>query len=393
MNHRFADRVKMFSSSAIRETASLIQKEQDVISFAGGYPYEPYFPHVALQAAFDKVFAAGNAPLQYGMTPGYMPLREVISERAKAKGIRSQPGEVLLTTGSQQAIDLFSRIMLSPGDVVLTENPTFLAAVQAFASYEAKVVGVEGDRDGMDPEVLEEKLKQYKPKFVYVVPTFSNPEGKVWSDERRRDLLRLAQQYEALILEDDPYGDLKFHDEETHTPIAALDEEKTTVVYTSSFSKTVVPSLRVGWVTGPSQVLQLMTQIKEAADLMSSPLNQQALYHLLTDFDLDGHIRMLGKRYYTHMQAMQQSLQQIEGCSWVEPKGGMFLWVQVREGLNTAELLKQVVKHGVAYVPGAPFYVEDPKQNTLRMNFTQSSPERIKLGMERLAQAFRQAGT
>ncbi|MCM3079138.1 PLP-dependent aminotransferase family protein [Brevibacillus invocatus] len=391
MDYRFADRVKMFKSSAIREISEIIAKGNDVISFAGGFPYEPYFPQAELEQAFDKVFASGKSSLQYGMTSGFMPLREKISERVKAKGIQAAPVEVLLTTGSQQSIDLFSRIMLSPGDVVLTENPTFLAAVQAFESYEAKVIGVQSDKDGMDPEDLAKKLKEYKPKFIYVVPTFSNPEGKVWSNERRVALLKLAEEHNTLILEDDPYGELQFNAEETYTPIAAMDTEKKYVIYTSSFSKTVVPSLRVGWVTGPQPIMKVLAQIKEAADLMSSPLNQQALYHLLNDFDLDGHIRMLCQQYHQHMLVMQDYLKKLDSCKWVEPKGGMFIWLEVDENIHATELLTKVVPHGVAFIPGAPFYVDSPRQNTMRLNFTNSNPERIKLGMERLTEAFQQA--
>ncbi|MEH7225452.1 PLP-dependent aminotransferase family protein [Bacillus sp. JJ1566] len=394
MSNRFAERTKMFKSSPIREIAGLIQKKgSDVISFAGGNPYEPYFPSAAIKQAFDNVFESGNKSLQYGMTPGFMPLRELISQRVLTKGIQAKPEEILLTTGAQQAIDLFSRIMISPGDVVLTENPTFFAAVQSFESYEAKVVGVNGDESGMHLDELESKLKQYNPKFIYVVPTFSNPEGRVWSQERRKALLELAYEYNTLILEDDPYGEIQFNENDQYIPIAAMDKQKSHVVYTGTFSKTVVPSLRIGWVTGPDDVLKYLSQIKEAADLMSSPLNQQALYYLMKNMDLDAHIRMLRKNYAQHMNIMQDYLKTLDPnlVTWVEPKGGMFIWVKVHEGINTLELLSEVLEHGVAYVPGSPFYVEDPQQNTLRLNFTHSSPEQISIGMERLVSVFKQS--
>ncbi|MEH7238602.1 PLP-dependent aminotransferase family protein [Bacillus sp. JJ1562] len=363
------------------------------MSFAGGNPYEPYFPSADIKKAFDKVFESGNRSLQYGMTPGFMPLRELISQRVLNKGIQSEPENILLTTGAQQAIDLFSRIMISPGDVVLTENPTFFAAVQSFESYEANVVGVNGDEDGMYLNELESKLIQYKPKFIYVVPTFSNPEGRVWSQERRKALLELAYKYNTLILEDDPYGDIQFNEKDQYIPIAAMDHQKSHVVYTGTFSKTVVPSLRIGWVTGPDDVLKYLSQIKEAADLMSSPLNQQALYYLMKDMDLDAHIRMLRKNYAQHMNIMQDYLKTLDPnfVTWVEPKGGMFIWVKVHESINTLELLSKVLEHGVAYVPGSPFYVENPQQNTLRLNFTHSSPEQISIGMERLVTVFKQS--
>ncbi|WP_066304473.1 PLP-dependent aminotransferase family protein [Bacillus sp. FJAT-29814] len=394
MSYRFADRTKMFKSSPIREIAGLIQKKgSDVISFAGGNPYEPYFPSADIKKAFDKVFESGNKSLQYGMTPGFMPLREQISQRVSAKGIQSKPEDILLTTGAQQAIDLFGRIMISPGDVVLTENPTFFAAVQSFQSYEANVVGVNGDEQGMDLDELEAKIKQYNPKFIYVVPTFSNPEGRVWSQERRKALLELAYQYNTLILEDDPYGDIQFYENEQYIPIAAMDVQKSHVVYAGTFSKTVVPSLRIGWVQGPEAILKYLSQIKEAADLMSSTLNQQALYYLIKDMDLDAHIGMLRKNYYQHMAIMQDYLKTLDPnfVSWIEPKGGMFIWVKVDESINTTELLAEVLEHGVAYVPGGPFYVENPQQNTLRLNFTHSSPEKIQIGMERLVSVFRQS--
>ncbi|MEH7235872.1 PLP-dependent aminotransferase family protein [Bacillus sp. JJ1562] len=393
MSYRFAERTKMFKSSPIRKIAGLIQKKgSEVISFAGGNPYEPYFPSADIKKAFDKVFESGNKSLQYGMTPGFMPLRELISQRVLTKGIQAKPENILLTTGAQQAIDLFSRIMISPGDVVLTENPTFFAAVQSFESYEANVVGVNGDEDGMYLDELESKLIQYKPKFIYVVPTFSNPEGRVWSQERRKALLELAYKYNTLILEDDPYGDIQFNENDQYIPIAAMDYEKTHVIYTGTFSKTVVPSLRVGWVTGPTQVLKYLSQIKEAADLMSSTLNQQALYYLIKDMDLDAHISMLRKKYFLHMNTMQNYLKSVDPnfASWVEPKGGMFIWVKVHESINTTELLSEVLDHGVAYIPGGPFYVENPQQNTLRLNFTHSSPEQISVGMERLVSVFNQ---
>ncbi|MFS0824564.1 PLP-dependent aminotransferase family protein [Bacillus sp. 1P02SD] len=394
MSNRFAERTKMFKSSPIREIAGLIQKKgSEVISFAGGNPYEPYFPSAAIKKAFDKVFESGNRSLQYGMTPGFMPLRELISQRVLNKGIQTNPENILLTTGAQQAIDLFSRIMISPGDVVLTENPTFFAAVQSFESYEANVVGVNGDEDGMYLDELESKVIQYQPKFIYVVPTFSNPEGRVWSKERRKALLELAYKYNTLILEDDPYGDIQFNEDDQFIPIAAMDDQKSHVVYTGTFSKTVVPSLRIGWVTGPEDVLKYLSQIKEAADLMSSPLNQQALYYLMKDMDLDAHIRMLRKNYNHHMNTMQDYLKTLDAnfVNWVEPKGGMFIWVKVHESINTLDLLSEVLEHGVAYVPGSPFYVENPQQNTLRLNFTHSSPEQISLGMERLVSVFKKS--
>jgi len=389
MRYPFADRVKMVKSSAVRELLSVIQRG-DVISFAGGLPSEEFFPVQDVKKAYDRVFASGPKAMQYGLTEGYTPLRDVISEKMMKKGIESKTENILLTTGSQQAIDLFTRIMVSPGDFVLTENPTYLAALQVFQSYEANVVPVEGDQEGMDPEDLEAKMKKLRPKFIYVVPTFSNPEGKVWSEERRKRLLELAYKYNVVIFEDDPYGEIQFHEDETYTPLAAMDEEHTHVLYTSTFSKTVVPALRTGWVTGPFQVIRMMAQAKQSADLHSSSLDQQALYYLMEDFDLDSHVRTLRKEYYNRMLIMQDYLKNLNdpNLSWTEPKGGMFLFLKLAESINTTSVLMEAVENGVAYVPGAPFYVGNPQENTMRLNYTHSTPDKLKLGMDRLAQVL-----
>ena len=386
MRYPFADRVKMVKSSAVRDLLSVIKKG-DIVSFAGGMPFEGFFPIEAVERAYNKVFQSGKGSMQYGLTEGFVPLREALTEKMKEKSIQSKTENILLTTGSQQAIDLFTRIMISPGDVILTENPTYLAALQVFQSFEAQVIAVEGDKDGMDPEDLESKMRQYRPKFVYVVPTFSNPEGKVWSYERREQLLKLAQKFNVLIFEDDPYGDIQFNDQMTYTPLAAMDVEGTHVMYTSTFSKTVVPALRTGWITGPYQVIRMMAQAKQSADLHSSSLDQQALYYLLQEFDLAGHIQLLRKEYHQRMMIMQDYLGKIEATSvsWVEPQGGMFLWVKLDEQVDTTGLLMDAIKEGVAFVPGAPFYAGSPQTNTLRLNYTHSTPERLKLGMDRLS--------
>ncbi|KIL50018.1 PLP-dependent aminotransferase family protein [Jeotgalibacillus soli] len=388
MKYGFANRVKHLQSSAVRDLLKIVEKG-NVISFAGGLPDDNLFPVDAVKAAFEKSFHAEKSSLQYGTTEGYAPLREVIVEQMKENGIQSNIEEILLTTGSQQAIDLFARVMFNPGDVILTENPTYLAALQVFQSYEVKIVPVRSDEDGMLPDDLEYKMKKFKPKCIYVVPTFSNPAGKVWSLERRQFLLEMAKKKKAIILEDDPYGQIKFNSEEIYTPIAALDDG-THVLYTSTFSKTVVPALRTGWIKGPHQIIRMMSQAKQAADLHSNSLSQHALYHLCRDFDLDGHIQMLRKTYYERMRIMHDSLQaaNIPGLSYVIPKGGMFLWVQLPEAMNAVNLLHQAVKQGVAYVPGAPFYVTDQKLNTIRLNYTHSSPEKLVKGMELLINVF-----
>ncbi|KKI92464.1 aminotransferase [Bacillus sp. SA1-12] len=385
MDYSFSEQTKNYKSSAVRDILAVIQ-QGNVISFAGGLPSEDLFPLADVQIAYDKVFASGKSSLQYGLTEGFKPLREAIQARMAGKGINTELENMLITTGSQQAIDLFSRVILSSGDVVLTEDPTYLSALQVFRSYGAKVVAVSSDEYGMEYEDLEEKIKAHRPKFIYIIPTFSNPDGKVWSTERRKQLLNLCYEYGVLVLEDDPYGDIQFHEEEEYPSVASFDHDQSHVVYTSTFSKSVVPALRTGWVTGPSPIIKMMTQAKQMADLHSSSLDQQALYFLLRDFNLEGHIQTLRTEYYNRMIIMKDYLNKLEPgiFTWKEPKGGMFLWVEGQEHLNTPTLLKSAVEKGVAFVPGAPFYVNQPKYNTFRLNFSHSTPEKIKLGMDRL---------
>ncbi|GAF65742.1 PLP-dependent aminotransferase family protein [Alkalihalobacillus trypoxylicola] len=387
MKYAFAKRVRHLQSSAVRDILKVVGRG-DIISFAGGLPDDELFPFKGIEEAFSRVFAAGKgSALQYAETEGYRPLRESILERMEVKkGIKNYSNdEILITTGSQQAIDLFSRIMLGPGDVILTEDPTYLAALQVFHSYEANVVAVDSDDDGMLPEDLELKMKQLKPKAVYVVPTFSNPAGRVWSLERRKELVGLAHKYNVVIFEDDPYGELQFLKDETYVPLAALDDGSH-VLYTSTFSKIAVPALRTGWIMGPYQIIRMMSQAKQANDLHTNSLSQQALYQLCTNFDLDGHIEHLSKVYKERMEVMVKCLthSNLSGMSFVKPKGGMFLWIELSERLNTTILLNEAVKNGVAYVPGEPFYAGIAKKNTMRLNFTHSSPETIQKGIQSL---------
>ncbi|TSB45809.1 PLP-dependent aminotransferase family protein [Alkalicoccobacillus porphyridii] len=389
MRYAFSKRVRHLQSSAVRDILKVVGNG-DVISFAGGLPADDLFPVEAIEEAFSRAFASGTKALQYIETEGYRPLRELVVERMKRKEITGFTGDdVLLTTGSQQAIDLFSRVMFSPGDIVLTEDPTYLAALQVFQSYEADIVAVDSDSEGMLQEDLEAKMRTLRPKCVYVVPTFSNPAGKVWSLERRKMLVRLAHKYNCLILEDDPYGDIQFNSEETYTPMAALDDGSR-VMYTSTFSKTAVPALRTGWIVGPYQVIRMMAQAKQANDLHSNSLSQQAIYQLCTHFDFDGHIKGVTDLYRRRRDVMMNCLQHsnLPNVHFIEPKGGMFLWIELDEKVNTTAMLTEAVTKGVAYVPGAPFYAGVPKHNTMRLNFTHATDEEIERGMGLLAEVF-----
>lgn len=392
MNYQFSARLGTFSSSAVREILKLTQK-QSVISFAGGLPAEEHFPVDAIGEAFRYALAAGNKALQYGLTEGYLPLRESICEWVKPKGVTVTPDDMLVTTGSQQAIDLLTRIYIDPGDVILVERPTYLSALQVFRSYGARLVSVETDNDGMNPDDLALKLRRHKPKLVYVIPTFSNPTGKAWSLERRLAVLKLCREFDALILEDDPYGELKFGDASVSYPsLFSLDRHPgdSCVVYTSTFSKTVAPALRTGWAMADPEIIRHMARAKQAADLHSSSLDQQTLYQLMRHFDLRNHIEFVRKEYEARMLQMADLLraQEWPGVVWNAPKGGMFFWLELPKSVDSAELLKTAVELGVAFVPGGTFFAEDPELNTMRLNFTHTDTEGTITGMKRLSQAM-----
>ncbi|WP_248929947.1 PLP-dependent aminotransferase family protein [Paenibacillus hamazuiensis] len=391
MEYRFSHMINSFKSSAVREILKLTQGKS-IISLAGGLPAEEHFPLDAVRDAFNRVLDQGKGVLQYGLTEGYTPLREDLCQHLARKGMNVTPDDMLITTGSQQAIDLLTRVYLDPGDVVLVEKPTYLAAIQVFNSRDARLVSVEGDADGIDLDDLKRKVEQHKPKLLYVIPTFSNPAGKAWSLERRKGVLDICKKNNVLILEDDPYGELKFG-EDTHYPsIFSLDEHPkgSCVVYTSTFSKVVAPALRTGWVVGDPEVIRHMTRAKQAADLHSSTMDQQALHQLFLHFDLYAHIATIRREYEqrkNHMISLMKQ-QNWEGVTWLEPKGGMFVWVELPEHIQAEHMLKYAVEEGVAFVPGFAFYATEPKHNTMRLNFTHTDNEQMRIGIDRLSRAM-----
>ncbi|UUZ83228.1 PLP-dependent aminotransferase family protein [Paenibacillus sp. P26] len=392
MNYRFSDMMESFKSSAVRDILKLTQGKS-IISLAGGLPNEQFFPIEAVREAFSRVFDQGKQVLQYGLTEGFTPLRESLARHlARSKNIHVGVDNMLLTTGSQQAIDLLTRVYINPGDVILVEKPTYLAAIQVFQSHKAKLVSVDCDEYGMIPEDLERKVQQYQAKMIYVIPTFSNPSGKAWSLERRQSTLDICRRHEVLILEDDPYGELRFGDGESFPTLFSLNggAEGDHVVYTSTFSKIVAPALRTGWVVGEAAVIRNMSRAKQAADLHSSTMDQQALHQLFEHFDLYSHIDLIRTEYEARMREMLQRLeaQAWEGVRWIEPKGGMFIWVEMPQGVDTQELLKYAVEEGVAFVPGVSFFADNPETNKMRLNFTHTDSEQMKLAFERLDRAL-----
>ncbi|NBI29522.1 aminotransferase-like domain-containing protein [Chengkuizengella marina] len=387
MKLHFSESIQQLKTLATREILKLTQGN-DIISFAGGLPAEDFFPDKSIQSAFVKVFEQGKNSLQYGITEGHSLLREEICKRMLLKGIQANLDQIQITTGSQQAIDLITKVFINRGDTILIENPTYLAALQVFQGYGANVIEVSSDDDGMNLNDLTEKIKRYQPKFIYVTPTFANPTGRVWSKERKQGILQICKQFETILIEDDPYGEIQFNKTTDCSSIYSLHttNDFNPVLYTSTFSKIVAPALRTGWVIGNENIIQQITKAKQTADIHSSMIDQQALYFLLKDFDLDQHILTICSEYKKRKDQMTHLLKEYEiPAKWVEPQGGMFLWLTMEDStINSAELLKKAVQKGVAFVPGTVFYTGQAEINTMRLNFTYSAFEQMEKGIKRL---------
>ncbi|MFZ3151361.1 MAG: PLP-dependent aminotransferase family protein [Anaerolineaceae bacterium] len=393
-DHRYAHRTAGITSSVIRELLK-VTSQPDVISFGGGFPAGELFPIERVKEACDTVLTKnGSMALQYSQTEGYAPLRELIAESACQYGIRVTSENVVITTGSQQALDLLGRIFLNRGDRVLTESPTYLGALQAWNVYGAEYATVASDNDGLQTDQLEEVIGT-NIKFMYVLPNFQNPTGVTIPLERRIKIVELADRYNVPIIEDDPYGQLRFEGEHL-SPLVALDDElrskdKPTylgnVIYTSTYSKILAPGLRVGWVIAPAEVIKKLVQAKQGADLQSSTFDQYLAYELASGTWLKDHIALIRKEYKERRDAMLQAFEDFmpEGTTWTRPQGGLFLWLKLPEQCNTVELFPKAIEEKVAYVPGASFHPNGGGENTMRLNFSACNPETIRIGVERLS--------
>ena len=397
---RFAQRTHGVTSSAIRELLTLTEKP-DILSFAGGLPAPEVFPLPEVEAAVHRVLAEqGRAALQYSTTEGYPPLRELLVRHMARYGIQVTPANVLVTAGSQQALDLIGKLLLNPGDQVLTEEPTFLGAIQAFTAYQAQFVTVPIDDDGLRVELLEEALRS-GPKFMYVLPNFQNPGGVTLSLERRRRLVELAARYGCPIVEDDPYGQLRY--EGRHLPpLVKVDAEyhgcangerafRGGVLYLGTLSKTLAPGFRLGWVVAPTEVIEKLVQLKQGTDLHTSTFTQMVAYEVARGGFLDQHVRVIRKVYGDRRDAMLRALKAHfpPGVRWTQPQGGLFLWVTLPERLDSAELLREALEEKVAFVPGAPFYPKGGGASTCRLNFSYCNPQKIEEGIRRLGGVLR----
>lgn len=398
---RYAERMGGVNSSIIRELLKLTQIP-GLISFAGGLPAPEIFPTEICATATTRLLKEqGQEALQYSATEGYAPLRQLIVDKLSKIGIKLTIENVQITSGSQQGLDLIGKMMLDPHDVVLTEQPTYLGALQAWKAYQADFVTVAIDDNGIDVDAMEEVLQTSNPKFMYILPNFQNPGGVTLSLERRKKLVALANQYGVPIVEDDPYGDLRYEGEHL-PPLMALDQElhadgDGNVLYLGTFSKIFAPGLRLGWVAGPTAVIQKFTMAKQGADLHTSTFTQMLLHEIAKDGFLDEHRKIILRVYKERRNIMLEGLEKHmpDGVTWTHPHGGLFLWVTLPEAMQAREVFDRALENKVAFVPGYAFFPESETgytgHNTMRLNFSNATPEQIAIGIERLGQAIRKS--
>jgi DNA-binding transcriptional MocR family regulator len=394
---QFADRLQNIETSAIRELFKLLGKP-GIISFAGGFPDPALFDVEGLKMSSEAVLTNNPGPvLQYGATEGWGPLREQVSHFMAGKGATVAPDGLIVTTGSQQALDLIGKTMISPGDKVIVEAPTFLATIQCFRLYGAHLIGAPIDANGVDVDRLEQLIAEHQPKLVYLIPTFGNPSGATLSLERRLKVLEIAARTHTLIVEDDPYGELYFDQAPPPSLLALSDQvpgSREYLVHCGSLSKILSPGLRVGWMIAPPELLARATMCKQFSDAHTSNLTQAIGAHYLTLGRLDAALGAVRRTYAERARVMAASLKSTlgEAIAFDAPQGGMFFWARLTGAhggpANAAEFAKRAIEQLVAFVPGAPFYPHDPDPATLRLSFATADVAKIEEGIARLGAAL-----
>ncbi|MFJ6371447.1 PLP-dependent aminotransferase family protein [Streptomyces virginiae] len=389
----FAARAASVEGSPVREILALTERP-GIISLAGGLPAPELFDTEGLRAAYDAAFAgSARRALQYSTTEGAPELREAVAARATARGLPTGPDDVLITSGSQQALTLITATLVEPGDVVLVENPTYLAALQCFRLAGARVVAVPCDAQGILPDALADVVARERPKLLYTVPTFQNPTGRTLPADRRAAIARTAARLGLWLVEDDPYGELRYEGSDLPWLAAHPGAEDRTALL-GSFSKVMAPGLRLGWLRAPAALRRAAVVAKQAADLHTSTVDQLAAAHYLAAVDLDAHIAAVRAAYRERRDALHDALaRSLPGdCAWNLPEGGMFLWARLPADHDATDLLRTAVTHGVAFVPGAPFHATAPDPRTLRLSFTTHTPAEIAEGVGRLRAALTEYG-
>jgi 2-aminoadipate transaminase len=395
-DQRYAQRTQRMQGSAIRELLKVTELP-GTISLAGGLPASEIFPIEQISAVAQHILEKkGRQALQYGPTEGYTPLRELLAHQLNQQGFNVSRDNFVITSGSQQGLDLLGKILLNPGDRLLVESPTYMGALQAFNPYEPAYVTVRSDDEGIVTSELEAALQQAS-KGLYVLPTFQNPSGVSFTLERRQQLIELAARYGVPIIEDDPYSQLRFEGE-PQPSLLSLEYTRLqqgeqrgqpyegNVVMLNTFSKVLTPGLRVAWIVGPAQVIRKLVLAKQGADLHTATLNQMIAYELTRAGFLEEHVPLIRKLYRERRDAMLAALEKYfpDGTSWTHPQGGLFLWVTLPENIDTAQLLKEALEYRVIFVPGAAFHANGGGSNTMRLSFSNVNEERIEEAIKRL---------
>ncbi|MCD7084863.1 aminotransferase-like domain-containing protein [Limosilactobacillus fastidiosus] len=390
---KFSKRVPADGTDAV---GAILKAAADpkIISFAGGLPAPELFPVERMKKATDKVYAEhGRQALQYGAAKGVTELRELILKRVKEKeNVEASLENVMVTTGSEQAIDLVGKAFVNPGDTVLVEEPTYLCALDVFRSYGANFVSVPMDEDGMKMDALEEALKQHpETALIYTVPNFQNPTGRTMPADRRKKFAELAAKYDVPVLEDNPYGDIRFAGQ--HVPSVKSFDRAGKVFYMSTFSKILAPGFRLGWLVADPKVIEKLTVLKQSADLHTDNLVQYVVTEFFKENDVDAHVKEISNLYGKRKQLMIEGIKKYfpKNVKYTDPEGGMFLWVEVPGVNDTVELFKQCLEHDVAFVPGDPFYAGKAQPGTFRLNYSNMQEDQIKVGLKRLGEALTQA--
>ncbi len=396
LSKHFAERTKEMKASEVRELLKLLQVP-GMISFAGGFPNPESFPSEIVRKIADEVLRKDGAQaLQYAITEGYLPLREAIADRMNKKGMDVTKDNVLVTSGSQQVIDLMGKMFIDPGDTVLVSSPTYLAALTAFNAYQASYESVPLDQDNMRMDIFEDRIKRLarrgnSPKIVYVLPNFHNPAGVTMPEKNRKKLVDLASDFDLVVLEDDPYSELRYVGEHIR-PIKSFDDEGR-VVYMGTFSKILAPGLRTGWLVADPEILRKLVIAKQSTDVCTNVLSQRIAYEYMAQGYIDPQIEKIKKLYGRKLDIMLKGLAEYapSDIKYVKPEGGMFLWITLPETIDSADLLSKALKKRVAFVTGKAFFA-DPREgiHAMRLNFTHSSDDEITEGVKRLGSVMNQ---